>query len=153
MPTFFPAMATDFGLLTTINMVNNQSKLFDQSGMTLIEVLASLVIITIVFMSVLSVFMSGMAWISGSSRRTEAVNYAASVIEELKAHPDMVKAGAGEVRSLCTGLTPPDGIGAAWICREYRPELGLYSIEVDVYWSSGSHQQNEQLVTLVYGSS
>lgn len=123
-----------------------------EKGMTLIEVLASMVILTVVFTSVLSVFMCCMAWISGAASKTEAVNYAASAIEDLKAHPELIRPGIGDVKDLCTDLPSPEGIGGTWSCEEYCSDLGLYTLEVDVYWVSGGHQQSEQLVTLVYGS-
>ncbi|MGE5416846.1 MAG: type IV pilus modification PilV family protein [Acidobacteriota bacterium] len=133
-------------------MIIHCSNLHDQRGMTLVEVLASLVIITVVFTSVLSVFMSGMAWISGAARKTEAVNYAALVLEELKSHPELVRPGLKDVHALSSDLPIPDGIGGTCDCQEYASDLGLYSVKVCVYWSSSGHQQTEQLVTLVYGS-
>lgn len=58
----------------------------DQRGETLLELLVSMVIISLTLATVLSVFMNGRAGIEQSWERTEANQCAVSVMEAIKAH-------------------------------------------------------------------
>lgn len=57
-----------------------------QEGLTLIEVMVSLVILALITISFLTIFTTSGIWIVNAGKETIAQNYAASIIELVKAH-------------------------------------------------------------------
>lgn len=54
--------------------------------MTLIEVMAALVLLSLLAVTILSVFSTSGSWISGAGKKTIAVQYANSIIDAIKAN-------------------------------------------------------------------
>lgn len=57
----------------------------NQKGLTLVEIMAALVILSLLTVTLLSLFTASGSWINSAGQRTRASNYAASIIECIRA--------------------------------------------------------------------
>jgi prepilin-type N-terminal cleavage/methylation domain-containing protein len=62
-----------------------------EAGMTLIEVLAALVLLSLLVVTLLSVFSTSGGWISGAGKKTRAVQGANSIMDTIKANSTQLK--------------------------------------------------------------
>ncbi|MEA1962037.1 MAG: type II secretion system protein [Bacillota bacterium] len=76
----------------TINIRSNKKLyLTNQKGFTLLEVLASLVLLGILSTSIVAIFIPAANWVQQARQQTTATNFAATVLENLRADPTQVK--------------------------------------------------------------
>jgi prepilin-type N-terminal cleavage/methylation domain-containing protein len=57
-----------------------------EKGMTLIEVMAALVLLSLLAVTILSVFTTSESWVRGAGKKTIAVQYANSIIDAIRAN-------------------------------------------------------------------
>lgn len=72
-----------------------------EEGMTLIEVMAALVLLSLLAVTLLSVFSTTGSWINGAGKKAIAVQYANSII-------DAIKANSAELVNIDFAELPPD---------------------------------------------
>ena len=125
----------------------------NDKGLTLIEVLASIVLLSLLAASVMTVFPPVAGWISTARRVTLASSYAAAVLEGVRSSPN-------QIDSLYIGKTAqemfPDA-GFPWngmtdeITRMQLWDTypNLYEITVKVSWYEGADQHCMELSTII----
>jgi len=124
-----------------------------EKGFTLIEVLTALLLLSWLAVSIPAIFGPVATWVCKARTETTAVNYAASVLEELRSEP-------GKIDELNTGKTAEElsiGCGSPYqgmtsqITRMQPQQLmpNLYDVMVTVTWSEGGQPHNLQLRTVI----
>lgn len=68
------------------NMFLKNLFLENEQGLTLIEVIVALVLLALIAMNTLSYFSTSGIWIMGAGQKTQASNYAAAIIEGVRAY-------------------------------------------------------------------
>lgn len=121
-------------------------------GTSLIEVLAALVIVSLVIGSALSFFTRGMAWNQGAAMRTSAIYYGQALIEEIKAYPVKIHENlSGDQAALALDVEAPKGISSRVFISRYDAALHLYLIRVELVWKVRDKTQQETLMAILQG--
>lgn len=124
-----------------------------QSGLTLIEVLAALLLLSLVSLSIPAIFGPAAQWISKARLETTAVNYAASILDELRSERGKINEfnngkTAEELDLVCESPYP----GMTGQITQMQPQASLpnlYDVRVTVSWSQGGQTHNLQLSTVI----
>lgn len=125
----------------------------DERGLGLLEVLAAIALLALGVTSIFGVFGNATAWNQGAYRRTQAISFAAGIIEDYKARPDQIQPlPETAVGALNPDLEPPPGVEATVAIREYDSILDLYLVVVKVGWSSRGENERESLMAVWPGS-
>ncbi|MGE5398394.1 MAG: type IV pilus modification PilV family protein [Chitinophagales bacterium] len=130
-------------------------KLRDEKGMTLIEILAALTILTMAIMVIITSFTTAIIWNAESGRRTRAIYFGSEVIEELKSNPSLVTNTSGYVdySSRVDYIAPPLGIGAKVSIFDYDTTLKLHTVLVKPTWNTRGIERSDSLQTVIRGDS
>lgn len=124
-----------------------------QKGLTLIEVLTALLLLSLVSLSIPAIFSPAAQWINKARIETWAVNYAASLLDELRCEPekiDEVNCGktAAELSLVCASPCPGmTGQISRMQPLPYAPLL--YDIMVTVTWTQGGQMHTLNLSTVI----
>lgn len=126
----------------------------DEFGLTLIEVLASLVLLSLMSVSILAIFTPASSWISKARRETTASNYASSILEDLRS--DRSKIDNNNAGKTAQDLFPAYGYPWAGMTdsitrleRQNPPYNNLYDITVTVSWLEGTETRSLQISTMI----
>lgn len=125
----------------------------NQKGFTLIEVLTALLILTLLAISIPAILGPVATWICKARIETTAINYGASLLDELRSKPEKVNslnAGktAEEIGLVCESPVP--GMTGQISYVQPRPSLpNLYEIILTITYSQAGQPGNLQLVTLI----
>lgn len=126
---------------------------FDQKGLTLIEVLTALLLLSLVSVGIPAIFGPPAQWINKARLESTAVNYAASLLDELRSE-------RGKIDELNTGKTAEDLSlvsespypGMTSQITRMQPQQSmpnLYDVMVTVTWFQGGQAHNLQLSTVI----
>jgi prepilin-type N-terminal cleavage/methylation domain-containing protein len=126
---------------------------YDQKGLTLIEVLTALLLISLLAVSIPGIFGPVAIWTCKARSETSAVNYAASLLDELRLESEKIDEGntgktAEELHLVCTSSYP----GMTGTITRMQPQQSmpnLYDVVVTISWFQAGQPQNLQLVTLI----
>lgn len=127
----------------------------DEAGLTLVEVLVSLVIINLISMFVIKISMTSAMWTRDALQRGMAADYAYAVMEIIRHDPALLQTGpleGGDVRMFLN----PNQAGAetlyAWIVEvnPWQDSSALSRVRVDISWQQGDKEQHVELCSLVY---
>lgn len=125
----------------------------NQKGLGLLEVLAAVALLALGVTSIFGVFGNATAWNQQASMSTQAINYAAGVLETFRSRPDQIRAmPETAVEELNLGLELPTGFEATVSIEEHDPTLDLYLVTVKVCWSAKGESQGETLYAIWQGS-
>jgi len=125
----------------------------NQKGTTLIEVLTALLLLSLVSVSIPAIFGPAAQWIHKARVETTAVNYAASLLDELRSEPGKIDESntgktAEELSLVCASPYP----GMTNLISRMQPQQSmpfLYDVMVTVSWSQGGQPHNLQLCTVI----
>ncbi|NLC08191.1 MAG: prepilin-type N-terminal cleavage/methylation domain-containing protein [Syntrophomonadaceae bacterium] len=126
----------------------------EQTGFSLIEVLAAILIIAVAITPLYYVFTYNSLVIADSGRRTQAVLYAQELMERLKANPHSLGLATGEydasnLDQLGIVEAPPVGLVPLVTIAWENQSLGLYRVTVKVQWQLRKVREVE-LTTLLF---
>jgi len=126
----------------------------NEKGMTLIEVLASLVILGLLAVSVTTIFIPASTWIYKARTETTASNYAFSILETFRA--DRSKLDSSNTGKSAQNIFPGSGFPWAGMSDELirmepqaPPYDHLYDVTVTVRWAEGNAVRHVQLSTII----
>lgn len=123
-----------------------------EKGMSLVEVLVALVILTLGTGLLLSIFSGGMRWNREAALKTRDLGLACQVIEILKSHPEKVKENRdGDMTSLNLNLDMPAGLAFWTTITVFDESLDLYLVRVEVSGSDRNVGRKTCLVTILPG--
>lgn len=124
-----------------------------EEGSTLLEVVVCLALTLLLIGGLLNLLLLGVNNVSWSGGRTTTCIYASSLLEEMKAYPEMLAGGieSGQIRadSLPFVQSHPPGVEAKI---EFKPLEGtgrFYVVNVKVLTTGGNGQWEEGLVGVV----
>jgi type II secretory pathway pseudopilin PulG len=124
------------------------------TGLTLIEVLASLALLSLMTVSILAAFTPAASWINKARRETTASNYATSILESLRS--DRSKIDNSNEGKTAHYVFPDYGYPWAGMSdeitrleRQNSPYNNLYDITVTVSWLEGSKTRSIKISTIV----
>lgn len=124
-----------------------------EDGFTLLEVIVSMAVTLVLIGGLLNLLMLGTSNVSQGGGRTTACIYASSLLEEMKARPELWAevAGAGTVRadSLAFLQSHPAGVEAEISLKPLEGVRGLYIVNIKVLTTGGNIQWEECLVGVV----
>lgn len=121
----------------------------NEKGLGLLEVLAAIALLALGVTSIFGAFGNAVAWNQDAYRSTQAVSYAAGVMESFRARPDLIRVmPASAVEEFNLGMEPPSGFEATVSIDEYDQTLGLYLLMVRVNWSARGENHEEVLSCL-----
>lgn len=140
-----------------------------QQGMGLVEVLASLVILSLLAVTVMTVFTTSQVWIMKAGKRVQANEYASAIIENVRANSDrlsgVVLTGdpptrtyidtstehtAFSIPQLDLSVADPAKFSEQVTISQYITDNNnLYKIEVTVAWTQGGTNDHLDLSTVV----
>jgi len=114
-------------------------------GVTLVEVLATLVLVGIVLPITMQGFALSMQTASRARHSTEAAQLAEAKLNELL---------VGRDPTLCngTGEFGPDWLEYRWESRGFASDFGTYEVSVTVFWTERAQERSVTLTTLMYPS-
>lgn len=124
-----------------------------QQGLSLIEVQASLVLLSLLAFSMMAIFSPAARWIAAARQETTAVYFAAAILEKLRSEP-------GELDPVHTGQTA-QGMGLAvvnpgsgMVDKISRMQVqaaypNLYDVTVTIAWPEGTMTQSISLSTVI----
>lgn len=125
--------------------------LYNEKGLTLLEVLATLVLLSLLTVSSMSIFNPTFNWIIKSGHRTAANCYAASVLEDLRVNRDKITIVSNVAVSQL-------GFRQEYKAREMNAEISmfardeiedLFDVIVTVTWVEGSKECSLHLNTIL----
>ncbi|MDD4802183.1 MAG: hypothetical protein PHF24_04490 [Syntrophomonas sp.] len=126
----------------------------NERGLALLEVLAAMVLISLLTICIMSSFCSSANWVSKARHESAASSYAASILENLRAERSKINnSNAGQTAQ---ELLP--GCGYPWMGMTDKinrmqsrpaPYNHLYDITVTVYWREGVNMESRQLSTII----
>lgn len=126
----------------------------NENGLTLIEVLASLLILGLLAVSVTSIFIPASTWIYKARTETTASNYAFSILETFRA--DRSKLDSSHTGKSAQNIFPESGFPWAGMSDEINrmepqapPYEHLYDITVTVSWIEGNTVRHVQMSTIM----
>jgi hypothetical protein len=124
-----------------------------ENGISLLEVVVSLALTLVLVGGLVNLLMLGVNNVSRGGGRTAACIYASSLLEEMKARPEIltgvVESGQVKADSLPFLQSHPPGVEAEI---EFKPLEGtqrLYVVNVKVLMTGGNNQWEEGLVGVV----
>ncbi|MDD4170614.1 MAG: prepilin-type N-terminal cleavage/methylation domain-containing protein [Syntrophomonas sp.] len=125
----------------------------NEIGQTLIEILAALVLLSLLAGSILAVFSPVAHWMTEARQQTTAVNYAASILESLRSEPEKLdESNAGksaqELGLSCASLSP-DLTNEITRLEPLAAYPNLYDVMVTVEWAQGGENISLQLSTII----
>ncbi len=114
----------------------NKSSLDDEKGLTLVEVLASLVLLCLITTSVLAIFTPASAWVAQARSQTDACNYARGILDTMRSNRSLVTARTFDGKDIWPD-TPYTSMDA--IVQVSPAELnGLFYVAVRVDYNGNS---------------
>jgi len=126
----------------------NQSKIGQNKGFTLVEVIIALAILGIGLTVIIEIFTGGLRLAKISEEYTKAMNLGRMKMEEI-AYKPKVEEGTSEgefddsyhwqVQIKKTDLLPVEKDS------DFKPPIELFQVRIDVYWKSGSKQRSASL--------
>lgn len=126
----------------------------NETGLTLIEVLASLVLLSLITVGITAIFTPAASWISKARWETAASNYAVAVLEELRS--DRSKIVEGNSGKTAQELFPASGYPWAGMSdtitrleHQDPPYNNLYDITVTITWREGTRPRSLQISTII----
>jgi prepilin-type N-terminal cleavage/methylation domain-containing protein len=126
---------------------------YDQKGLSLIEVLAALLLLSLLAVSIPAIFGPAATWVYKARTETAAVNYAASLLEELRSEPEKIDelntGKTAEEVSLLTESPYPGMISQITRMQPQQTMPNLYDVMVTITWSQGGQPYNLQLSTVI----
>ncbi len=124
-----------------------------EGGLALLEVVVSLALTLILIGGLLNLLLLGVNNVSRGGGRTTACIYASSLLEAMKAHPELLAGvvGAEQVNadSIPFLQPPPPGVEAEIIFKPLEGAQHLYVVNVKILTTRGSSQWEECLVGVV----
>ncbi len=130
-----------------------RQSVYAEDGLTLLEVIVSLALTLVLIGGLLNLLLLGINNVSQGGGRTAACIYASSLLEEMKARPELLAGvvGPGQISadSMPFLQCPPPGVSAQI---EVKPLVGaqhLYIVNVKVLTTGGNHQWEECLTGVV----
>jgi prepilin-type N-terminal cleavage/methylation domain-containing protein len=125
-------------------------------GMTLIEVLAALILLSILAVTLVGIFTPTASWIYGARKETTACNYAAAVLEDLRSNRAVLASGVTRQTPSSLSLDETEYKPAdcptmqAYISMSSRTEsTAIFDIAVTVEWTEGSQTRSMKLMTIM----
>lgn len=123
-----------------------QKPTFDQKGLSLLEVLVAMALLTLSVTYIMGGFGNAARWNQEAYMSTQAISLAAAVVETYKARPDQIRVmPETAVGHLGMGLEAPPAIEATVTIDEYDRVLDLYQVLVRVSWSVRGVNRSEVL--------
>jgi len=123
---------------------------YTEGGLVLLEVVVSLALTLVLIGGLLNLLLLGINNVSRGGGRTAACIYASSLLEEMKACPEMltglVESGQARADSLSFLTSPPPGLEAEITIKPLVGAQRLYVVKVEVLTTGGSSQWEEFLV-------
>jgi hypothetical protein len=120
--------------------------------MTLIEVLAALIVLTLSVGVLVACYRQVMVLNAAAELRTTGAAYAAAVLEDLKVHPERLRVGNGaDLASIEPDIEVPAGISVYADISSYDEDLRLYRVEVHFGWINNGRRQEDSLITVLPG--
>lgn len=124
-----------------------------QQGLSLIEVLASLVLLSLLALTGLAIFSPVARWISAARHETSAVYLAAAILENLRSERekiDPVNAGRNAQEIGLTGVCPASGmVDEISLIRAQAACDDLYDVMVTITWPEGNATKSLSLSTVI----
>lgn len=127
----------------------------DDAGLTLVEVLVSLVIINLISVFVIKISMTSAMWTRDALQRGMAADYAYAVMEIVRHEPTLLQTGPLEGEDVRMFLNPSQ-TGAetpyTWAVEAtpWQDSSALSRVRVDISWQQGDKEQHVELWSLVY---
>jgi type II secretory pathway pseudopilin PulG len=128
----------------------------DERGMSIIEVLATLILLCIVTITMLGTFAPTASWINTARKETTASNYAAAVLEDMRSNRSVLASGVTRQTPSALSLDeteykPSDSpTMQAYITMSSRSESSLiFNITVTVEWIEGAQTRSLKLMTIM----
>lgn len=149
---------------------NKRTRLINnQEGMTLVEVMAALVILSLLCVSMLGLYTSSQMWISKAGVRVQASEYAAAIMENIRARSEKLNSvtmtgspptatymdtdishSAFSLSPLAMVVNDPARFTEQVKISPYSPgEHNLYSVTVTVSWVRGDKNDSYTLTSVV----
>lgn len=127
--------------------------LYAEDGLILLEVVVSLALTLVLIGGLLNLLLLGINNVSRGGGRTAACIYASSLLEEMKARPELlagiVELGQVRADSLPFLQSHPPGVEAEIHFKPLEGTQRLYVVNVKVLTTGGSSQWEECLVGVV----
>jgi len=126
-----------------------------EEGLTLVEVLLSLVMLSLITSGLIGVFVPTTMWVTRARNETTAANYAYAILENLRSDRETV-----------TSFTSGESADDLWGDHEYKPAepgsisssivkspLGgdLFEITVTVSWNQGEQSHDITMISIISG--
>jgi len=128
----------------------------DDRGITLIEVLATLIMLCILTVTMLGIFISTANWVNRARKDTTACNYGAAVLEDLRSNRTALVSGVTrQIPSAVfldeTNYRPTDSpTMQAYISMSSRTEsASIFDITVTVEWKEGTQTRSLTMMTIM----
>ncbi|MCX5780430.1 MAG: hypothetical protein NTV45_06355 [Firmicutes bacterium] len=132
---------------------DQDQKKSNQQGLSLIEVLASLVQLSLLAFIILAIFSPAARWIAAARQETTAVYFAAGILENLRSEP-------GRLDPVHTGQTAQEmGLAVGYPGCGMMDEISrmqaqaaypnLYDVTVTIAWPRGTETQSISLSTVI----
>ncbi|MGI6487876.1 MAG: prepilin-type N-terminal cleavage/methylation domain-containing protein [Syntrophomonadaceae bacterium] len=134
----------------------------DQRGITLVEILVAVVLLSLVSTIFLNLLVTAMGWNELAADKTRATNYAASVMEELRTVSSDFSVLCGYTYSYDQGNWDELGLSLPAMEEKMKAEVaiqaddeaaGLFGIKVLVEWGHRGKQREVVLESMIWGSS
>ena len=123
-----------------------QKPTFDQKGLSLLEVLAAMALLTLGVTYIMGGFGNAARWNQEAYMSTQAISLAVGIVETYKARPDQIQVmPETAISHLGMGLEVPPGVEATVTIDEYDRSLNLYQVLVRVSWSVRGASRSEVL--------
>jgi len=130
-----------------------KDSIYNEQGLTLIEVLASLVLLSLLTVSILGIFTSTAKWVAKARQETTASNYASAVLEDLRLQRQIINNDNEGL--LAEELLP--GYGYPWegmdaritTMEDLNPLHNLYNITVTIFRSGDTQSPILQMSTIM----
>jgi len=131
----------------------------DSEGMTLIEVLAALAVISLLAVAVSATLVNASGWNRLAADETKAVAYAAEMMEAIRASAGRLPGLSGSTYSVGLGNWSDlavstsgerDGMQAQVSVSGYEIDAGLYRVDVEVSWETVGKPHVIQLTGVIW---
>ncbi|HZK44485.1 MAG TPA: prepilin-type N-terminal cleavage/methylation domain-containing protein [Syntrophomonadaceae bacterium] len=142
---------------------------YNQKGMTLVEVLVALVLLTLLSVSLLSVVTTSSVWVFKAGKSTKAMTLASSIMEDIKANSFVLTKAEGLYLDNVLHLDVNDG--GLGLCADYMrnknwadiiPEVtirpfscddtltdNLIKVTVKVSWQEKGYEYCDEIISIV----
>ena len=134
----------------------------DQQGITLVEILVSVVLLSLVSTIFLNLLVTAIGWNQLAADKTRATNYAVAVMEELRTVSSDFPVLCGYTYSYEQGNWDELGLKLPAVEEEMKAEVaiqadeataGLFRVKVLVEWDYRGKQRGVTLDSMIWGSS